>query len=61
MLDSDDFDFKVDRHYWEDRCEEAEQVVCDLVEWIENMEDDLYFDEEALNMIARAKEVATRA
>lgn len=54
-------EFFDDATFWQNRSEEAEQIVCDLVEWIENMEDELYFDEEALTMIARAKEVATRA
>jgi len=46
--------------FWQHRSAEAENMVCELVEWIETIEDDIYMDEEALTLLARAKEVACR-
>jgi hypothetical protein len=55
-----DDDLKRDDSYWMYRCEESEQMVCELVEWIESIEDEVYMDEDVLNLVARAKEVAMR-
>jgi len=55
-----DDDLERDESFWMYRTEEAEQIVCELVEWIESIEEDVYMDEDVLNLVARAKEVAMR-
>lgn len=46
--------------YWSTRCLEAESMVGELTEWIQNLDDEDEFDEEVYNMLARAQEIASR-
>ncbi len=56
----EDEDFPRDDSYWQYRCSESEELVSELVEWIESIEDDVYMDEDVLNLLARARENAAR-